>query len=215
MVQIIPGILSTTVENYARDVSHYKQASSFKDGWVHIDFMDNIFVPNKSIEPSTITNYPINLHKEAHIMVAHPLQWIDELVKVGFERIISHIEALDDTIKCIETIKAAGLEVGLAINSKTPIEKLEPFISRVNVILVMTIVSGFQGQPFIPKALDKVIEIKSKNWPIRIGVDGAVKENNIKQIVDTGVDFVIVGSFLLKGDIDENLEILWEEIGGN
>ncbi len=211
MIQIIPAILSTSEEDYRRDIARYKMAQSFKEGWVHIDFMDNKFVPNQSIEPSIVSKYPINLYKEAHPMVLHPLSWVDDLIKAGFERIIFHIESLDDTLECIERIKSKNLEAGLAINTETAIEKLEPFISKINVILVMTIAPGFQGQPFIPQALKKVREIKSKGWQVKVGVDGAVGESNIKEIIESGVDFVTVGSYLLNGDIDENLENLWEE----
>ncbi|MBI2018429.1 ribulose-phosphate 3-epimerase [Candidatus Daviesbacteria bacterium] len=211
MVQIIPAILSTSEDDYARDVSRYQKSSFFQEGWVHIDFMDNIFVPNKSIEPPVIAKHPINLHKEAHPMVLHPLQWVDSLVKVGFERIIFHIEAAD-TSECIEYIKSQGLEVGLAINNKTPMEKLTPFIAKIDVVLVMSIIPGFQGQPFIHESLDKIRKLKSKEWKVRIGIDGAVKDDNIREIVDAGVDFITVGSYLLKGDIDENLEKLWEVI---
>ena len=222
MIQIIPAILSTSEEDYARDVSRYKQSlllrnkqsEFFKEGWVHIDFMDNKFVPNKSIEPSVIDKYPTNLHKEAHLMVSHPLEWIESLVKTGFERIIFHVESEDDINECIKSIKSKGLGVGLAINFETPIEKLTAFVHKIEVILVMTIKPGFQGQPFIPAALNKVKEIKSKNWPVSLGVDGHVRDENIKEVIKSGVDFVIAGSYLLKGDVDENLEILWEEIRG-
>lgn len=213
MVQILPSILSTTEEDYARDAHRYEQSASLKGGWVHIDFMDNIFVPNKSIGPLTSAKYPLNLQKEAHPMVLKPLEWVDDLVKSGYKRIIIHIEA-EDCDKCIEYIKEKGLEVGLAINNETPLEKLEPFINKIDVVLVMAIVPGFQRQPFIPSSLDRVKEIKSKNWPVRVGVDGAVKDKNIKEIIDSGVDFVIVGSYLLNGDIEENMETLWEIING-
>ncbi|EKD87108.1 MAG: hypothetical protein ACD_37C00036G0003 [uncultured bacterium] len=212
MVQIIPAILSTTEADFERDTSRLKQSSSFKEGWVHIDFADNIFVRNKTIESSVVAKYPIELHKEAHLMVSHPLEWIDDLVETIFERIIFHIEAKDDTKKCIEYIKNKGLQVGLAINNETPIERLEQFIDGVAVVLVMAIVPGFQGQEFIPASLDKIRNLKSRGWKVLVGVDGAVKDDNIKKIVNSGADFVIVGSYLLKGDIDENLENLWERI---
>lgn len=223
MVQIIPAILSTTEEDYERDILRYKetlllrnkQAFSFKDGWVHIDFMDNIFVPNKSISPSVTTKYNTNLHKEAHLMVSRPLEWVDDLIEADFERIIFHIEA-EDIQKCIEYIKNKGLEIGLAINNGTPIEKIEPFADRLDVVLVMGVVPGLQGQEFIPQTINRVKEtshLRSKgNYSFIIGVDGAVKDGNIKEIVNAGVDFVIVGSYLLKGDIDENLENLWVEL---
>lgn len=212
MIQIIPAILSTSEEEYRKDITKYQRSQLFKEGWVHIDFMDNKFVPNQSIDPEVSAKYPIDLHKEAHIMVSNPLEWVDKLVEVGFERIIFHIESADDVLKVIEYIKSKGLEAGLAINSNTPIEKLDPYISKIDVILVLSIVAGFQGQPFIPKTLDKVRKIKSTNESIKVGVDGAIKDTNIKEVVKAGVDFVIVGSYLLNGDVDENLENLWEVI---
>lgn len=213
MVQIIPAILATSEENYERDVSRYKKSPSFQEGWVHIDFMDNKFVPNQSIEPSVISKYPINLHKEAHLMVANPLGWVDKLIAAGFARIIFHIEA-ENVEKCIEYIKTKKLQIGLAVNNDTPIENLKPFIEKIDVVLVMAVIPGFQGQKFIPESLDRVKKIKSLGWKVQIGVDGAVKDDNIKNIVDAGVDFVNVGSYLLKGDLDENLENLWEKING-
>src|SRR5437762_1598494 len=101
MVQIIPAILSTTEEDYRRDIDRYKIAHSVKEGWIHIDFMDNKLVPNESIEPSVTAKYPIDLHKEAHLMVLHPLGWIDGLASAGFEKIIIHIEA-EEVEKCLD-----------------------------------------------------------------------------------------------------------------
>lgn len=212
MVQIIPAILATKEEDYRRDITRIEQSSSFKEGWVHIDLMDNLFVPNKSISPSATAKYMTNLHKEAHLMVAHPLEWVDELIEAGFEKIIFHIESTDDPAKCIEYIKEEGLQVGIAINNETPIEKLEPFLDKVDMVLVMGVVPGFQGQKFIPQALEKIKQLKSQQTTAKIGIDGAVKDDNIKEVVASGVDFVTVGSYLLKGDIDENLENLWEKI---
>lgn len=210
MVQIIPAILSTSENEYIRDISRIRRSEFLKTGWVHIDFADNKFVQNQTINPQVIQNFPDNLQKEAHLMVDHPKEWVDKLADAGFKRIIFHIECNDSIEEVISYIKSKGLEVGLALNNNTPIEKLEPFVSTINIVLIMTIVAGFQGQPFIPKALNKVREIKSKDWPVKVGVDGAVKESNIKEIADAGVDFVTVGSYLLTGDLDENLENLWE-----
>lgn len=213
MVQIIPAVLATSEGQYQEDILKLSSSGFLEEGWVHIDFADNKFVQNKTVKPDVILKFPANFRKEAHLMVARPMEWIDGLVEAGFERIIIHIEA-EDVDKCIEYIKTKGLEVGLAINNETPIEKLQPFVDKIDVVLVMTIKPGFQGQSFIQRALNKVRDIKSKNWPVRVGVDGAVKDDNIKEIVDAGVDFVIVGSYLLEGELDENLEILWETIRG-
>ena len=214
MVQIIPSILATSEDQYQQDLQKLSSSDSLKMGWVHIDFADNKFVQNKTVEPEVIQKFPTNFRKEAHLMVENPLSWIDQLVRSGFERVIFHLESKDNTDECIRKIKEVNLEVGIALKIETPIEKLQPFIAKINTVLVMTIVAGFQGQPFIPQVLDKVRSIKSENWPVRVGVDGAVNDTDVKQIVESGVDFMIVGSFLLEGDVDERLERLWKEING-
>lgn len=210
MVQIIPAVLATTEEKYQSDINKLNSSPSLSEGFVHIDFADNEFVQNQTISPEVIQKFPTNLRKEAHLMVVHPKDWIDQLKAVGFERIIFHLESEDDILLVIENIRSKGLEVGLAINKETALEKLEPFVEKIDLVLVMSIIPGFQGQPFIPQTLDKVRQIKSNNWPVKVGVDGAVRNSNIKEIVESGVDFITVGSYLLKGDVEENLEMLWE-----
>lgn len=214
MVQIIPTVLATSGQQYQNDISRFASSESLRGGWIHIDLADNKFVPNRSINPKVIGKFPIPFQKEAHLMVTHPKEWIDKLVEVGFKRVIFHIEAEDDIDELIGYIREKRLEVGLAIKNETPIDQLEPYSSKIDVILVMSIVPGFQGQPFIPESFDKIRQIRSKNWPVKIGVDGAVKDTNAKELIDAGVDFMIVGSYLLEGDIDEKLEQLWEAING-
>lgn len=212
MVQIIPAILATSEEDYRKDIYRVKRAESFREGWVHIDFMDNKFVPSESIRPETVAKYPLNLQKEAHLMVAHPKDWIDKLIDSGFERVIFHLESEDDTTEVIEYIKSKGLEVGLALKDNTELEKLDLFIDKIDVVMLMGVDPGQQGQEFISHSVDKMKELKSKEWKVRIGIDGGVKDTNIGKIVEAGSDFVVVGSYLLQDDIDENLENLWEAL---
>ncbi|OGE42385.1 hypothetical protein A3B45_04225 [Candidatus Daviesbacteria bacterium RIFCSPLOWO2_01_FULL_39_12] len=214
MVQIIPAVLRKTEEQYVDDMNRLSSCEGLKDGWVHIDLADNKFVQNETIGPETVKKFPTNFRKEAHLMVSHPKDWIGKLVEADFDRIIFHIESADDTEEVIGYIKSKGLSAGLAIKMDTPIEKLQPFVDKIEVILVMSIIPGFQGQQFIPASLEKIKQIKSKGWPIQIGVDGAVRDQNVKQLVEAGVENLTVGSFLLKGNIEENLEKLWETIHG-
>lgn len=212
MVQILPAVLSKTEQQYVDDVQRLSACEDLKNGWVHFDFADNIFVPNETIKPAVFKKIPNNFHKEAHLMVVHPKEWIDQLKDAGFERVIFHIESQDDIDEVIDDIKDKGTEAGLAIKMDTPLEKLEPFVNKIDVIMVMSIIPGFQGQPFILKSLDRIRQIKSKAWPVKVAVDGSVRDENAKQLVEAGVDHLTVGSFLLKGDIAENLEKLWEAI---
>jgi ribulose-phosphate 3-epimerase len=214
MIQIIPAILVPSEKQYQENLDKLSSCEALKDGWVHIDFADNIFVPNETIKPEIVGKYPSGFKKEAHLMVSHPLEWIEKCIEAGFERVIFHIESEDNIDECIEKIKSRGLEVGLAISKDTAVEKVVPFKDKIDIILIMTIVAGFQGQAFIPAALEKVRLLKTENSSIKIGVDGAVKDENAKEIVESGVDFMISGSYLLMGNTDENLERLWEAING-
>src|SRR3989344_5612978 len=156
MIQIIPAILATTEDQYSADLQKLSACEPLNGGWVHIDFADNKFVQNQTIEPNVVSKFPADFQKEAHLMVSHPKIWVDKLVDAGFKRIIFHIESKDDANEVIDHIKSKGLEVGLAIKKETPIGNLTSFIDKIDVVLVMTIVPGFQGQPFIPQTLDKV-----------------------------------------------------------
>lgn len=215
MVQIIPAILDKTPQDFQNHIKQLKRSIFFQEGWVHIDFADNKFVPNETIGVDIVSQTVIDLNKEAHLMVAHPLQWIEELRDADFKRVIFHFESEDDVLECISKIKKLGMEAGIALNIDTPIEKLEPFKDKIDIVLIMGIIPGFQGQPFLTEALEKVKNLKENNWPIRISVDGAVRDTNARQLIEAGVDQLTVGSYLLKGDIDENLELLWEKIHGS
>lgn len=215
-MQFIPAVLPNSEEDYLRDLSRLEKTNLFE--WVHIDFMDNKFVPNKSIDPITTAKYPTSLKKEAHLMVQHPKNWIDRLAKADFKRVLFHLESDDNQDECIDCAKEQGLEVGLVLKHETPLDCLIPYITKIDRVLLMAVVPGFQGQPFIPEVINKIKDtsrLRSKgNYSFRIGVDGAVKSDNIKGLAEAGVDFVIVGSFLLKGNIDENLEELREKLNG-
>lgn len=207
-MQIIPAVLANSETDYLRDISRLEKTSLFE--WVHIDFMDNKFVLNKSIDPTATAKYTVSLKKEAHLMVQHPKSWIDQLAEAGFKRVLFHLESEDDQDECIDCAKKNGLEIGLVLKHETPLDNLVPYIAKIDRALLMSVVPGFQGQLFIEGVLQKIRDIKSKNWPVKVGVDGAVRDTNIKQLVDAGVDYVVVGSFLLQGDVDENLDRLWE-----
>lgn len=213
MIQIIPAILATTEDQYRKDLSKLERSSSLQMGWVHIDLADNKFVQNQTIGPEITEKFPTSFQKEVHLMVLNPKDWLEGLIKAGFKKVIIHVEA-EEVEQSIDLAKSKGFEVGLALKDETAVEKLKPFIDKITTILVMSIVPGFQGQPFLPSALKKIGEIKNKGWAVRVGVDGAVKDINIKEIISSGADFVIVGSYLLKGNVDENLETLWEKANG-
>lgn len=217
MVQIIPAILATSEEQYQEDLEKIESAPGLVEGWLHIDLADNKFVQNKTIDLSTLEKYPSKMLTEVHLMVEDPDSWVESLSKLGIKRIIAHIECGEDTVDSfLSEGKASEIEVGLAIKLDTPLESLEPYWPDLDMVLVMSIIPGFQGQPFEKKALDRVKEIfdlrKASGYTFLIGVDGHVNAEDAKVIIESGADILVSGSYLLKGNIDENLEEIWEAL---
>ncbi len=211
---IIPAILSQTPEDFQNDLAKLTNSQSLNKGWVHVDFMDNLFVPNFSIKPQDLKKADFRLlKKEAHLMVKKPESWIRQLINLGFGRIVIHVEAEGDIAKYLSLIKKSGKDAGLAINPPTPVNKLAPFVQMIDMILVMGVIPGFQGQAFIPETTDKIRDIRAKDWPVKIEVDGSVKDWNAKEIIESGADSLVLGSFLIKGDPDQNMAALLKALG--
>lgn len=214
MIEILPSILTSNNTDYGERISQIEKSGVFDDAWIHIDFMDNQFVPNKSVEIDVLKLYPSNFHIEAHLMVVDAEDWAQELVESGVERIIFHVETIDDD-ELMKKIKAQDVEIGLAINLETPVAKLIPFMDTIDVVLVMAIKPGFSGQEFIPDAKEKIKEVSDlrskENLDFRIEVDGGVTAENIAELERLGADGVTMASHLLEGDIHENLEKIWEK----
>lgn len=211
MVQIIPAILATIPQDYQRDIEKLNSAESLKEGWVHIDFMDNKFVPNQSISPEVISDYPTSLKKEAHLMVETPLQWINKLKDLGFERVIFHFESKDNAQEVINSVKDAGMEAGVAINPQSEIKNLKN-LKNLDQILIMGVEPGFQGQPFAENTYERLNEVSS--FFENAAVDGGVKDENALRLVQSGAKTLISGSFILNGNIDEQVEKIWEAVEG-
>lgn len=215
MVQILPTVFANTEEDYRRQIDQVETSGVFKGGWVQIDLMDNKFVPNLSIGLEVVAKYPISSRKEAQLMVADPQNWIDGLAKLEFSRIIFPIE-VENTDILIDQVKSHNIEVGLSLNPETPVDKIWQFLDKISLVLVMGVHPGFQGQKLIPETLDKIrklAELKS-TYNFLIEEDGGINLETVKSLVEAGVDNLAVGSFLFNGDIDENLEKLWETVNG-
>ncbi|MDD2822871.1 MAG: ribulose-phosphate 3-epimerase [Candidatus Daviesbacteria bacterium] len=205
---IIPTILATTEEEYQKKVNLINQSEDLKNGWVQIDIMDNKFVQNKSVGIDIIKKYPINLKVEAHLMVNYPENWIDGLFEIGVDRIIFPVEDSEGIKERITHIKNHGIEVGLALNPETPVEKVMPYIDSIDTLLILSVHPGFGGQEFIPETINKIkqVVLQKNQSSFKIEVDGGITVDNIKDIVEAGADGIVIGERLIYGDIRKNLE---------
>ena len=213
MIQIIPGILATNEEDFKEQFNKVVGCLALQDGWLQIDLMDGEFVESKSIGADTLKKYSADFKKEIQLLVKDPNIWLDSLEGYKFNRAIAPAEIGEDLInKFILKCQHSSITPGLSLNPQTSIETLSQFMSKIEYVLVMSVNPGFQGQEFIQGSIDKIKKIREIYPDIKIGVDGGVKTENIKDLTEAGINYAIVGSGLLKGDIDENLEKFWEAI---
>ena len=178
-IRVVPAILTDDPSTLKKMVH---QAKNFTD-CVQIDIMDGRFVPSRSVTWEQVADLSVKLNWEAHLMVMQPEKCLKGFKQAGASKIIFHHEATTSPHDVISRIKNLGLEVGLAVNPDTPVSAI-----------LLTVTPGFYGSQFIPEVMDKVAELRSIQPEIEIGVDGGVKESNIREIASAGVDYICVGS---------------------
>lgn len=173
--------------------------------WIHVDVMDNQFVPNLTIGPPVVKSLRSKTEKfmDVHMMVVEPEKLVEPFAKAGADNITFHIEATNDPDGIIELIKSCNCKVGVSIKPKTPLTEIFPFLQKVDVVLVMSVEPGFGGQGYIPGSNERISEIKSflnENCLDRvlIEVDGGVKLYNAKEVIDAGADVLVAGSEVFK-----------------
>ncbi len=169
--------------------------------FIHVDLMDGGFVPRKNFLIEDVGRLFKNNEKslDIHLMVFDPIIYINDLARIKPEYITFHIEATKEIVKTIEVIKAKGIKVGIAIKPATSILELMPYLSFIDMVLVMSVEPGEGGQTFIPSTLSKIEELKkireNNNLSFLIEVDGGINKATIK---DLNVDIVVSGSFVCK-----------------
>lgn len=212
MVQIIPAILAKTEEEYLEKLNKLKSSTSLSSGWVQIDLMDGKFVASQSIGADVLAKTPPPFKIEAQLMVEDPQTWIDGLSSIKIDRIVFPLETKKDILPILQKIKNSHIEAGLSLNPETPIETLDSFADKIDLCLVMSVNPGFSGQTFLAETLEKIKKLKQKNYSISIEVDGGINAGVVKELVASGADSLVIGSHLMEGDFDENLEHIWEAI---
>lgn len=212
MVQIIPTLFSKTEEEYVQRLKKVNLVNDFEDGWVQLDLMDNKFVSSFSVGLDIVEKYPLPFKKEAQLMVINPMEWFDGLFKLNVDRIIFPLEIAENIDNLLHKVKQRNIQVGLSLNPETDILKIEPYLNLLDGVLLMGVTPGKEGQTLSPDTSDKIRYIKDKGWNILVGVDGGVKDINARQLVDSGADYLAIGSYLFNGDIVKNYNRLMEII---
>lgn len=193
---IVPSVLSADFTNLNKSLATVKKA-----GWIQVDVMDGVFVPNISFGPGIIpaVSKTSGLNIDSHLMISDPLKYVDAFAKAGSDLITVHVET-KTAAPAVKRIKELGLKAGMALRPKTPVKKIIPHLKDLDLVLVMTVEPGFGGQKFMEDMMDKVLEIRRlinmtgrKIW---LQVDGGINENTAETAVMAGADSLVMGSAL-------------------
>ena len=197
--KLAPSILSA---DFADLKSALTQCESGGAHWIHIDVMDNQFVPNLTIGPPVVKSLRSKTNKffDVHMMVIDPENLVEPFAKAGADMITFHVEATNDIQSVIDLIKATGTQVGLSIKPSTQLSSIEPYYDQLDLILVMSVEPGFGGQGYIKSSTERVVKIKKRltelclQDQVLIEVDGGIKLHNAKEVIDAGADVLVAGS---------------------
>jgi ribulose-phosphate 3-epimerase len=197
MVKLSPSLLAADFSNLKNDIEKAEKAGC---DMLHLDVMDGAFVPNISFGMPVISSLKkiSDIVFDVHLMINDPIRYIEDFVKCGADIITFHYESCDDPSAVIEKIKSFGVKAAISVKPKTDASVLEPFIDKVDMVLIMTVEPGFGGQKLIPGALNKVralAEIKKENgYEFAIEVDGGVTKDNVKDVTGAGAGIIVAGS---------------------
>src|SRR3989344_4537268 len=167
---------------------------------VHVDLMDGVFAPSKSLEPSKVW-WPVGVKADIHLMFKNPSHYIDSLIELGPQLIIIHAEAEDDFFEIAERIKSAKIKVGIALLQQTPVSKIEPALSVIDHVMIFSGNLGYQGGSSADlELLKKVKTLRNLKSELEIGWDGGISEHNIGELAEGDVDVLNVGGYIQRSD---------------
>ena len=200
---IAPSILAADFGNLERDCKMINESSA---DWFHIDIMDGVFVPNISFGMPVLAS--INNHAEkpldVHLMKVNPDRYIKKFSDLNAEILTIHYEVCDHLHRSIQEIKSNGMKAGVALNPHTPISVLDSIINDIDLVCLMSVNPGFGGQKFIKNTFKKIRALKTlidtKNSNTLIEIDGGVTDQNAKELIETGADVLVAGSFVFKSN---------------
>ena len=190
--------------------------------WIHLDVMDGNWVVNKTITfgPSLVRSVRQKLGPDifvdCHLMINNAEETWEQYVDAGVNLVIFHIEAVSDAENLIDSLHSRGCQAGIVLNPDTPASEVLPFLSNLDLILVMSVIPGKGGQSFMPEMEPKIREfrsaidnqINSGGKSTKLMIDGGIKHHNVALVKSWGIDVAVIGSGIINenGTVEENLK---------
>ena len=203
MVKIAPSLLSANFACLKQEIDKIEAAE-----WIHYDVMDGHFVPNISFGYSILKDISkvTDKYLDVHLMISDPFKYVDNFIASNASLIVFHYEAVEENEidKLTKHIKNNNIDVGIAIKPDTCQDVLKPFLSQLDLVLVMSVEPGFGGQTFNHSAIEKISKLaklrEENNYHYLIEVDGGINESTAKLCRQAGVDVLVAGSYVFNSD---------------
>ena len=198
-----PSLLSADFANLGPDIASLTEAGA---DLLHLDIMDAHFVPNLTFGPficgaiRRLSDLPL----DAHLMMTRPDRYLESFAESGIDALTIHVEAEAEVASTLDRIGELGMKRGISLNPATSVDEILPYLDRVDLILVMTVVPGFSGQSFHENGLEKIAELARRRasgaGEYLINVDGGINDETGRRCREAGADILVSGSWLCKAE---------------
>lgn len=199
MAIVAPSILSA---DFSKLLEEVQEVEEYGAKYLHVDVMDGHFVPNISLGAVVYKHLKgkVDMVFDVHIMIENPEKYAKTFIEAGADILTFHYEATQDVAGMINLIHSLGANAGISIKPGTDIAVLDPYLSKLDLILVMSVEPGFGGQSFMPNSLQKLQYLKDAKdkhkYTFAIEVDGGINQDTGKQCVDHGAEILVAGSYI-------------------